>query len=643
MNRIIERDEFISAIDHSYGDVEDSISQNYFYLLIYRLTKEFGTTDGIQVRCAYERILTANLFNENNIRVDDDLKQHLWSYGISFSEDPMSGIIHKDLHKMLMIIPEWTNTSAIEELINQRRESGEYSMVPTDLFVESISSNKEFDDYGKILSGSNLSYLTLWYVRRNNDYYASFKEKDDAYRLIFDDSEIYSIEDDMKRFFDVPYMSVTIVNDLLEFGFRLFKDGFKCLDFNDLVPELRYVDVGQYYALSSMFLVYMSETYNMMINTTYDDMFCKQYNVYRRGDFCLAEDILFSKSDMYYPVMYFTVNDSGRYLYIRSIKDSYTYNYFRSEEIESLLTGNMDVTMHTWSYNSRPTVKPDSILGSKDIYKSDYVEYLKSLEDDSDKYPKVIPLYQCLESEDKIINVVNAINKYNFEKSDSIITKYVTVRDLLCRKVLDGDKEIIQIGYIQSNGNYAYNNRLRQDLVVSDIRMNNASPVSCVTVGLSRNYNEHLYPVRYVFDISYNAPKSLMNVINDTESMYRDMPDIEDVSESGEFERQYSRAEKFVYYTCSVYMQKGVYAQLVSSLTGDLTEYKSALYRGVYTVAKVLPEFVKEFSDGGLNNLIGADLLDAYGNISDEYISVTNTGDAYFNIKNKLFGILTME
>ena len=128
----------------------------------------------------------------------------------------------------------------------------------------------------QVLGNSQLEVLSVWYIRNNYDYYASYADKSRAYSSLFSDDERYDITADMHDMFDVVSMPANIIDSLINYGRALFDDGIKCLEFNDIIPKLSNVTEERYQYLCAAFLVYMSETYNMKINTTSDGMFCTE-------------------------------------------------------------------------------------------------------------------------------------------------------------------------------------------------------------------------------------------------------------------------------------------------------------------------------------------------------------------------------
>lgn len=638
MSQIVEREEFISVIDTSLGEVEESIDGSYFYLLIYRLVHYYGNIRGLQVRCKFERILDCQLLEEASN--DTSLKQRLWEYGVCFSEDTMTDVYDNGEKRMLMVMPEWTSTNGLAEVINEKRASGEFEMAPTDLFIENLNTNSEYDKITEVLNNSPYAGLTIWYIRKDYNYYADFAERDEVYGSMFSEKEIYDITPDMDRLIDVPNIPYDIVDSLIDLGHQLYMDGFKCLGFNNISPELHYTTEHAYYTMVTSFLVYMSETYNMFINTTCDEIFCNQYVEYRKSSYCLAED-LFNNRSNYFPIMSYVTRNDSRFLYIRRIESRYTFYYFRENELERLITGDTDVRIHKWSPQFVTALKDRGVIINKD--KLDVSEYLDELNDsgndDDNKDPEVIPLFSYITSEERLNAIIEAINKYNANYHESVVTKYVTARDLVCRRAKDGDNEYIEVGYIQSMEEDSYDYRIAESITVSSINEQMREMISRSYFSLTRNLNHSLYSLHYTYDLGINAPKRLLDFVEDTQSLISDVSDPYEVSEDGTLERIYSATEKFLYYVFSKYMPVASYRKLEEDLTGDKLEYKVALYHGVYTVSEVLPEFQKYFA---LRDLIEADLLDSYGNINSEYIS--NDGNvSYFDLKNKLFGIMKID
>lgn len=644
MSVVIEMNDFLSTIETAVEGVEDNISSEYLYLIVYRLSKKYKLSEGVQVRGSYEDILNSSVFSDTSI--DPALKQMLWNFNISFSDNTLDGV--EDNHnakRALIVLDNWVSTEDLSQRINEGLRNGEFSMTPTDLFIESLKSNKEYNDISSILDTANICRLTLWYIKSNVNYYASYEDKNHTYHAKYDESEILDLTYTLKEYFDVPSFSADIVDRLIELGQSMYDDGIKCVEFYDVIPELHYINEHNYFSYVAIYLVYIQETYGMQVNAVCDDAFCWAYANYKKSDYCLAEDLFYNR-DKIYPVMLYSTRNNRCFMFIRNIKYDYTYYYVRKGDLDKMLLGDTSIKMRAWNMPTNSIFNNDSILDSKYARKSEFLDRFVGEVPSSE--PEVVSLFSLFDTEEKIAEVVNLFNKYNVENSGGVVPKYITVRDVLCRKVMDGDEEVIEIGYIQSLGEDSYNNRIKEDITVSGINADNGAIPSLTYFTLSRDANRSLYNVNYVYDLASKAPNSLINFIKDMDStadtiddptiVYDDDGEVV-LNDDGTPKRIVSCTpqEKFLYYMYSRELPAGTYKTMYDNLTGDKLEYRVAMYKGVYTASSILPELSKNFS---ISNLIDAELLDIYGEINRERFITSDGKSQQFNIDNRLFGIM---
>ena len=147
-------------------------------------------------------------------------------------------------------------------------------------------------------------------------------------------------------------MHANIIDSLINYGRALFDDGIKCLEFNDIIPKLSNVTEERYQYLCAAFLVYMSETYNMKINTTSDGMFCTAYNDYRSGNYLMAEDLLGLEMKLF-PVMFYSTANNSRFIYLRDVITSYDYVYVTESELDKMVLDDYTVHMKLWKPEDR--------------------------------------------------------------------------------------------------------------------------------------------------------------------------------------------------------------------------------------------------------------------------------------------------
>lgn len=639
MSRVIESKNFIEVIDRPLGDVEESIKSSKLYLMIYRLTKEFGVIDGLQVRCGFEKIYTSDLLGGE--KPDYSLKQSLWEFGVCFTDNTTNNINTSSSKQLLAVLPTWEGLTKFTDYVNSKRSSREFSMSPTCLFIEDVITNNDFDSVNRVLGDSEYSNVSLWYVRKNYDYYADLTDRDNAYSEMYTEEEMIDITEELTNMIDVADLPYNIVDKLIQYGNDLIKGGYKCITFNNMLYKTKYKLDRDYFEIVSAFLVYMAETYNVHLNATCDETITKMYNIYRNSSFALAEDIVQKRLDGYFPIMRFVSNSGSRFVYIRKIEHKYTFNYFRESEIESLLAGDTSVSLHTWSPITRSDLSDRKVVKRDDLTKSEFLEELNRLDEEgSVGGPEIVRLFEVFDIK-KIEDIVRAINKYNIKYAKNIPVKYITIRDLLCRKRSEDGVDYLEIGYIQSIGEYTYDMRISENIYISNIDDRNPDLYSNHYFPLTRELNSSLYNLRYVYDIMSNAPKSFINEIVDTGSIYTDIIDNYEVMEDGTTDRLFTIAEKFLYFILSKHMSNNNYEKLKSSLTEEYAEYLPSLFKCVYTVSEVLPEFRKYFD---LTDLIDSDLINAYGDFNNEYIrSVTSGNVSEFDLKNKLFGIMKVE
>ena len=639
MSKIIEKDEFIRVIDSPLGDVEDSIRGSNLYLIIYRLTKEYGPINNIQVRCNFEKIYESNLLADKEL--DYGLKQYLWEFGVMFTDDTLSNVNTSSEKQLLVVIPKWEGLTKLTDYINECRSHGILQMSPNCLFIEDILTNSDFDSINKVLEDSMYANVSLWYLRKNYDYYADLSDRDNAYSSMYSSEEIIDITEELTNMIDVAEIPHNLVDRLIAYGHDLIKSGFKCLTFNNILYKTKFRREMDYFELVSAFLVYMAETYNVHLNATCDETITKMYNIYRNSSFALAEDLIEKRLNGYNPIMRFVSNSGSRFVYIRKIEHRYTYYYFRESEIESLLSGDTNVNIHTWSPNIRSELSERNIVKRDNISKSEFLDELNDDETDRTGSPKIVRLFEVFPDINKIEDIVKVINKYNIKHSKHLPSKYVTVRDLLCRERVEGGVTYKEIGYIESIDEHSYDRRISENIFISNIVDTSDDLYSAHYFPMTRDLNSNLYNLRYVYDIMSNAPKNFINEIIDTNSIYTDVFNDYEILEDGSVDRSFSIAEKFLYYVISKNLSNDGYNRLKNSLTGEYAEYLPSLFKCVFTVSEVLPEFMKYFE---LYDLIDSDLIDFCGDISDEYIkSVTSGVGGEFDLKNKLFGIMKLE
>lgn len=639
MSQKIEKEKFILALSNKNEEVEEGLGSNTSYKVLYRLYKKYGNIRELQIRGRFEDMEFEEVASD--IEFNIELKQDLWNFGVSFTEDTTTGINTGDKSRLLLVLSDWTSREDLTNLIMEKRNSGEFSMVPTDLFVESIQSNATYDSIREILNNSNLSQMNLWFTRRNYNYYASQSEKDTAYSLRFEESEVKDITSLLQSQLDVYPLPEDIVDTLVDLGYWLYGKGIKCVSFDDSFPNLKYLSESQYHNMCAAFLVYLAETYNMSINTTSDNAFTVQYSNYRNAEYCLAEDLLLNLRDRIRPIMLLNIKGSNNFVYVRNVKFDYTYFYFREDELKRLITGDESVIIHAWTptnvqgFNNNSTRSSDrGSLKSDSIFDSDYLDFYESDKETIDGSPEIISLYDYVQSEEELLEIVNVINNYNARRHNAVVKKYVTIRDLLIRK--DPVEGIYQIGYIYSNGADSYNNRLKEDIIISNIQPNANPIVKSYYYPLTRKLSSSLYQLNYIYDFASSAPKGFNSKCDETASYTTAITEPQGLDENEEVIRNYDMAEKFLYYSISRYLSPAKILELEKNLAGRKMEYKASLYKGVYTIASLLPEFVKYFS---INDMLKAKLFDEYGNINPEYIEDRGKG-SYFSVKNKLFGVM---
>lgn len=644
MEKKVEMSEFLEVIDSDkYKESEGNISSNIEYLLIYRIRKFYGLYDDIMVRGSFEKIYDSNLLKGQD-SVNYRIKQTLWQYGVVFSDKTFSNILYKDEtdRKSLLILDSWDSISSLSDML----ESDKFSVRPTDIYIESLKDNNEYDDIMQVLGNSQLEVLSVWYIRNNYDYYASYADKSRAYSSLFSDDERYDITADMHDMFDVVSMPANIIDSLINYGRALFDDGIKCIEFNDIIPKLSNVTEERYQYLCAAFLVYMSETYNMKINTTSDGMFCTAYNDYRSGNYLMAEDLLGLEMKLF-PVMFYSTANNSRFIYLRDVITSYDYVYVTESELDKMVLDDYTVHMKLWKPEDR-SIFVNSKYSSGTGYlnskisstKSSFVERI-SEEADDEYEPIIVPIFSRY-SEEQIGKIAKTFNSYNIREHTIYSQKYVTVRDLLCRRVKDGDEYVYQIGFVFSGTDTQYGKRITQNLIVSGIEPDRESNI------ISRSYFTmpqdkigYLYSVNYIYDLSREAPNVLVKLIDDTESLIDDVDDpMYDEDENGNpLHTVGSIEEKFLYYTFSRYLNKKDYDDLISGLSNDKSVFKPSIYRYVFVTSEIMPELSLKIK---MYDLINAEFLTAFGDINPEYIRSGRTSN-YLNLDSRLFGIMSSE
>ena len=641
MNKLIEMQECIDVIDISLGDSEDNIKSNISYIIIYRLRKQYGCDYWLQVRGSFEQIYESRLLSSKE--VDYDLKQMLWDFNIMFIENTMVKIDNREnrRHKLL-ILSEWTSVDDVR-MESEKSLQSENGLAITDVIVENLHDNNKCDEITQLLNNSHKLSVQLWYIKNNVDFYASFSNKVDAYASMFSEEDIIDITADIMDMIggvDLPY---DIVDKLVEYGKSLYESGVKCLTYRESYNN-NILESNMHCNVVSAFLVYMSENYNMAINTMNDVSFCDMYRIYQSCCYGTADDI-FSRYNMYYPVMLYVNGENRNFVYIRSIDMLYDFVYVRMSELERMIVGDDSVKMRHYSqpisrkYGRSGYIHINNKMSLDErltqLQESEFVDHITSDEDDAD----ILSIYDVFSDEEKINKIVQSFNKYNVTHSESKIYKYITVRDLMCRRIVEDGEEYIQIGYITSRDDRVYGNRINQKITISLINPDipSAAIIQCGYFVLPPESGQALYPVRYVYDLQEKAPKSLLNLIDDTYSYDNDIFDMSTDEDGNHIVG--TRGEKFLYYVCSRYMNPDSENRLGETLTVDRVVYKASLYKPVYTANNVIKELSKYFDE---SNLIKAGLIDMFGNINSEFISSKND-KSFLNIKNELWGIMQVE
>lgn len=636
MSRNIEMKDFTEVVNTSLGEVEDTISDSPLYVLLYRVYKHFGTCKDILVRGSYDSML--DLTSDLTSDCDETFKQNLWNFGISFSENTLDSIdTENESRRTLMVLPTWVSIHSLTDKVNSMIAEGLIDSIPTDVFIEDVKENTKYEEINTIVNNSVDYRFTLWYFKSNVSYYADFEEKDAIFKSKFNEPEIYDITSDIKQMLDVQYASKTIVDDLMNYGRNLYDNGIKCVEYSDIFPALEYITKVDYENKVSAFLVYLAETYNMQINTTIDALFSKSYAIYRRSEYCLAED-LFNNQDIYSPIMLYATRQNRRFVYIRDIKYNYTYRYIRLSELDGMINRDESIAMRTWNPEVPNTLVRGNISAKEDLYKSRFVDNMNLVE--SEYEPEIIPLFSVVSDESKLNEILECFNRYNMNNEQFTDNKYITVRDLLCRKVKDGDDEIIQIGYIYCKDDNSYGNRMSETITISGIQTEGDELIGRSYFQLDRSLNCNLYNINYVYNMGQKSPKALLDLINTTGSWNQEVYDLS-LNDDGTRSLLCSTQEKFLYYMMTKNISKSAYDEIMHDLTGDRQEYKVSMYNNVCEINDLLCEFVKYFQ---LSDLVEAKLFNSYGALNQEYVkyNVSNS-KVYLDLDTKLFGVMKIE
>lgn len=628
--KTIDFEDFVDTVLSEVVDCENNIKGNISYQVLYRLKKKYGFSE-LRIRGSFEDIEEIEMLSDYSYNYS--FKDFLFSFGILFSEGTTENTTsYNSNRRELIILDEWTTFIEYQNLVNTKLEYNELSGRPTDIMIEKEMSNREAQNVNIALQKNGHSNVTVWFVQKDKDIYTSADEKEETITSKFNTDEIEDVFPRIAELLESNNRDTSIVDELIDYGSELYRDGKKCLVYDGEV--IASMQDSYFFDLISAFLVYMSETYGMTISTVHDSIFSKMYRRFCTFKFASANDVL-DRKYRYFPMMYHVKGSSRNLLFVRDIVQEYESGFVPIEDIDKMIIGDTSVKMSEWATSTihlfnnsgyiRPYMKDGSI--NPDLLRTTLIGDTATKQSYYD-----VPIRDVIDDEDKIISIVHAFNEYNL-RSGMHSAKFITTRDLVCRVKIndDDDDETYFIGYISNNRDLISGGRVVEKAIISAI--DSKKPfVSGTFFSLGDCPLCNLYSLNYIYDFVTEAPRGISNMAFDTKS-YQNFDDSYSIDEDDIFG---SVERKFLYYvfTNYTYLSGRVVSNVIESLVGEKIIYRDACYNAVTSSTDLINNLKGKFQ---LRNLIEADLLTPYGEINRKFIGYTSE-KSYFSIKSELFG-----